>query len=136
MSSKKEILDQLSQLSSPSEIGYELEGLMAEAAELEDPDLLQQILSTAKKIAEKNYKANIVIWTCMALYCDQKQEAHSSFESTPLDDPEEFDDVYSEATRLLSVCDCSEDEIENLQRDAEAMFDEDGNFLPDWRDNL
>lgn len=136
MSTKKEILDQLSQLSSPSDIGYELEGIMAEASELGDSEFLQEILDKAKAIAGTNYKANIVIWTCMALYKDEKDEAHALFESTPLDDPEEFDDVYSEATRLLSVCDRSEDEIENLQRDAEAMFDEDGSYMPDWRDNL
>ncbi len=40
MSTKKEILEQLSQLSTPSYIGYELERIMAEAAKLNDDPLL------------------------------------------------------------------------------------------------
>ncbi len=134
--SKKEILNQLSELSSPSDIGYQLEELMSEASELNDSALLQEIFDKAKKIAEKNYKANIVLWTCLALFLDKKQEAHSLFQSTQLDNPEEFDDVYSDACRLLEVCDCSEDEVDNLRRDAEAMFDEDGVYQSDWQDKL
>jgi hypothetical protein len=134
--SKKEILSQLSELSSPSDVGSQLEGLMNDAAELNDPVLLQEIYNKGRHLAEKNYKANVVLWTCLAAFLDKKKEAHSLFQSTSLDDPEEFDDVYSDACRLLEICDCSEDEVDNLRRDAEAMFDEDGVFQSDWKDRL
>ena len=67
---------------------------------------------------------------------DKKDEALSAFWSTPLDSPEEFDDVYTDACNLLEECGCTEEEINNLRRDAEAMFDEDGVFQPDWMDKL
>jgi hypothetical protein len=37
---------------------------------------------------------------------------------------------------LRNRCGCTEEEINNLRRDAEAMFDEDGVFQPDWMDKL
>jgi hypothetical protein len=135
-STKKQILSQLSELSSPSDVGYQLEELMSEAADLNDQALLLEIYKKGEQLVEKNYKANIVLWTCLAQFLGKKKEAYSLFQSTPLDNPEEFDDVSSDACRLLSLCDCPEDEIENLQRDAEAMFDEDGTFQSNWQDNL
>jgi len=133
--SKEEILNQLSDFSS-SDISNQLEELMSEAATLNDPVFLHELYEKAKQVAGKNYKANIVLWTCLAQFFDKKKEAYSLFQSTSLDDPEEFDDVYSDASRLLEICDCSQDEIDNLQRDAEAMFDEDGVFQPDWMEKL
>lgn len=133
---RKDAEKRLAEISSPSDVGYELESLMQDASEIGDPSLLQEIYEHASQRVESHYKANIVLWRCMANYFDKKAEAKLLFESTPLDDPEEFDDVYTEAAELLRACDCSEDEIENLQRDAEAMFDEDGAFQPDWRDRL
>lgn len=77
--SKQEILNQLSELSSPSDIECQLEALMGEASELNDSALLQKIFDKAKKLAKKNYKANIVLWTCLALFLDKKREALSLF---------------------------------------------------------
>jgi len=134
--SKNEILSQLAELSSPSDVGYQLEEIMTEASELNDAELLKEIYDKAKIIAVKNYKANIVLWTCLAIFFDKQKDALHLFQSTTLDNPEEFDEVYSDACRLLEVCECSEDEVENLRRDAEAMFDEDGNFQSDWQDKL
>jgi hypothetical protein len=136
MISAEQILTQLSELSSPSDVGYRLEELMTEASQLKDPALLQAIYDRAKILSESNYKANIVLWTCLAIFFEKKREAQTLFQSTKLDDPEEFDDVYSDACRLLEVCDCTEDEIDNLQRDAEVMFDDDGVFQSDWQDKL
>lgn len=134
--SKAEIMGQLSELQSPADVGYQLEELLSEASELNDPALSQEIYNHAKTLVGSNYKANIILWTCLAIFFDKKDEAHKLFQSTQLDNPEEFDDVYSDACRLLEVCDCSEDEVENLRRDAEVMFDEDGVFQEDWQDNL
>jgi hypothetical protein len=44
--------------------------------------------------------------------------------------------VYTDACNLLEECGCSEDEVGNLRRDAEAMFDENGVYQPDWMDKL
>lgn len=134
--SKKEILSQLAEMASPSDVGSQLDYLLMEATELNDQALLLEIYDKSKALAESNYKANIALWTCLARYFDKKNEALELFYSTPLDDPEEFDDVYADACGLLEVCECSEDEIDNLRRDAEAMFDEDGSFQSDWKDKL
>jgi hypothetical protein len=134
-SARAEILRQLSRIATSSDVGYELENLMREASELNDIALLQEIENKGKKLAGSNYKSNIVVWKCSALYLGKKKEAHSLFISTKLDDPEEFDDVFIEACELLRICDCPNEEIENLKRDAEAMFTQDGVFQSNWRDS-
>jgi hypothetical protein len=130
------IQKKLAEISSSTDVGYQLEDLIREAFEVNNPDLALEIFDKGKKLANKNYKANIVLFTCMAKYFDKKDEALSAFWSTPLDSPEEFDDVYTDACNLLEECGCTEEEINNLRRDAEAMFDEDGVFQPDWMDKL
>ncbi len=134
--SKKSIQKKLDSLESASDVGYQLEELIMEASELGDAPLMQAVLDKGKELAGSHYKANIVVLTCMARYFDKKEEALSTFWSSPLDPPEEFDDVYTDACNLLEECGCSEDEVENLRRDAEAMFDEDGVYQPDWMDKL
>lgn len=134
--SKKSIQKKLDDLESASDVGYQLEELIMDASELGDTSLMQTVLDKGKELAGSHYKANIVVLTCMARYFDKKEEALSSFWANPLDPPEEFDDVYTDACNLLEECGCSEDEVENLRRDAEAMFDENGVYQPDWMDKL
>lgn len=134
--SKKEIISQLEEITTPADVGSQLDYLLMEAAELNDPSLSQEIYDKSKTIAQSNYKASIALWICLARYFDKKNEALELFYSTQLDNPEEFDDVYADACGLLEVCDCPEDEIDNLRRDAEAMFNENGEFQSDWKENL
>jgi|LauGreDrversion4_2_1035121.scaffolds.fasta_scaffold486216_2 hypothetical protein len=134
--SKKSIQKKLDELESASDVGYQLEELIMDASDLGDTALMQSVLDKGKELAGSHYKANIVVLTCMAKYFDKKEEALSSFWSNPLDPPEEFDDVYTDACNLLEECGCSEDEVGNLRRDAEAMFDENGVYQPDWMDKL
>jgi hypothetical protein len=134
--SKKSIQKKLDELESASDVGYQLEELIMDASDLGDTVLMQSVLDKGKELAGSHYKANIVVLTCMAKYFDKKEEALSSFWSNPLDPPEEFDDVYTDACNLLEECGCSEDEVGNLRRDAEAMFDENGVYQPDWMDKL
>ena len=130
------IQKKLAEITSATDVGYQLEDLIREAFEIHNSDLASEILDKGKKLANKNYKANIVLFTCMAKFFDKKEEALAAFWSTQLDSPEEFDDVYTEACNLLEECGCTEEEIDNLRRDAEAMFDDDGVFQPDWMDKL
>ena len=133
---RNEIKEQLAEISPPSDVSDQIEYLMREASELDDNNLLQEIFNTCKEKVEKNYQANVILWTCLAMFLDKKKEALSFFEFSKLDNPEQFDDVYTDAVRLLEICECSEDEIDNLRRDAEAMFNEDGGYQIEWQDNL
>ena len=66
----------------------------------------------------------------------QKKQAYEEFHTLQLDDPIEYDDIYIEAHNLLKICERSKEELENLRRDADLMFGEDGIYIKNWTEKL
>lgn len=72
------------------------------------------------------------LWYGLAKYLKKPDDAYNNFNTIKLDDPEQYDDVFNDATSLLRACGRDEEEIKHLEQDASAMFDESGNYNPDW----
>lgn len=128
----KEILNKLKEIKSPQDVCDQITSLLEDAAKTKDKALLKKVYDQGKKAAKKNYRANMNLWYGLAVSLKKPDEAYNNFNTVKLDDPEQMDDVFNDATSLLRACGRDSEEIKHLEQDASAMFDESGNYNPDW----
>ena len=128
----KEILNKLKEIKSPQDVCDQITSLLEDAAKTKDKALLKKVYDQGKKAAKKNYRANMNLWYGLAISLKKPDEAYNNFNTVKLDDPEQMDDVFNDATSLLRACGRDSEEIKHLEQDASAMFDESGNYNPDW----
>ncbi len=131
----KEILNKLKEIKTPQDVCDQITSLLEDAAKTKDKSLLKKVYDQGKKAAKKNYRANMNLWYGLAVSLKKPDEAYNNFNTVKLDDPEQMDDVFNDATSLLRACGRDPEEIKHLEQDAEAMFDESGNYNPDWAKN-
>lgn len=131
----KEILNKLKEIKTPQDVCDQITSLLDDAAKTKDKGLLKKVYDHGKKAAKKNYRANMNLWYGLATSLKKPDEAYNNFNTVKLDDPEQMDDVFNDATSLLRACGRDPEEIKHLEQDAEAMFDESGNYNPDWAKN-
>ena len=108
---------------------------MEEVSKINDKSLLKKVYDQGKTAAKKNYRANMNLWYGLPVSLKKPDEAYNNFNTVMLDDPEQMDDVFNDATSLLRACGRDPEEIKHLEQDAEAMFNESGNYNPDWAKN-
>ena len=131
----KEILSKLKEIKSPQDVCDQITSLLEDAAKTKDKALLKKVYDHGKKASKKNYRANMNLWYGLAISLKKPDEAYNNFNTVKLDDPEQMDDVFNDATSLLRACGRDSEEIKHLEQDASAMFDESGNYNPDWANN-
>ena len=128
----KEVLKKLKDIKTPTDVCDNIVSLLDEVSKTEDKSLLKKVYDQGKKAAKKNYRANMNLWYGLAISLKKPDEAYNNFNTIKLDDPEQMDDVFNDATSLLRACGRDSEEIKHLEQDASAMFDESGNYNPDW----
>jgi len=128
----KEVLKKLKDIKTPSDVCDNIVSLLDEVSKTEDKSLLKKVYDQGKKAAKKNYRANMNLWYGLAISLKKPDEAYNNFNTIKLDDPEQMDDVFNDATSLLRACGRDSEEIKHLEQDASAMFDDSGNYNPDW----
>jgi len=128
----KEVLKKLKDIKTPSDVCDNIVSLLDEVSKTKDKSLLKKVYDQGKKAAKKNYRANMNLWYGLAISLKKPDEAYNNFNTIKLDDPEQMDDVFNDATSLLRACGRDSEEIKHLEQDALAMFDESGNYNPDW----
>ena len=128
----KEVLQKLKDIKTPSDVCDNIVSLLDEASKIKDKSLLKKVYDQGKKAAKKNYRANMNLWYGLAVSLKKPDDAYNNFNTVKLDDPEQMDDVFNDATSLLRACGRDSEEIKHLEQDASAMFDESGNYNPDW----
>lgn len=133
---KKEVLKQISKIKNSQDINHNVFDIFDKIIELNDKNFLAQVYEKFKIKAKKNYFANMILLQCLAKYFDKKEYAYDEFNTKKFEDPEEYDDVYIEAYNLLKLCGRRKEELENLRRDVDLMFDNDGKYIKDWTEKL
>jgi hypothetical protein len=128
----KEVLKKLKDIKTPSDVCDNIVSLLDEVSKTKDKSLLKKVYDQGKKAAKKNYRANMNLCYGLAISLKKPDEAYNNFNTVKLDDPEQMDDVFNDATSLLRACGRDSEEIKHLEQDASAMFDESGNYNPDW----
>ena len=136
INNKKEVLKEISKIKNLKDINHDLFDIFEAIIELNEKNFLLKVYKKFKIKAKKNYFANIILLQCLAKYLGKKKQAYEEFHTLQLDDPVEYDDIYIEAHNLLKLCDRSKEELENLRRDADLMFGDDGVYIKNWTEKL